>query len=354
MTKREEDKLYKAATKRFIAKWNEIFSTRENTENAIKARKSFTDKNGNSDQLFLLNGKVCYQGNENDQYYFHTYQINKTITQYFDKETADTLSIDSKIILDAAIHGALAAAKKDRAYNGYIDDNDNWERRKELNTRFDNLPKTAFKTIDIDLLLLEMMTNDLISLKGHTDLTDALTTLTTQLNTNPNPTITKATITLLRRLTPDLIDEQTEEDKLQIAQIFTEYETACKTTSASKNVLKAVGVVIITGICFAAGIVAGAVLGGAVGLAAGSWSGPGAAFSAILGVFKGSLTGWAMAATATAAVTGVVFGTAGAASSTSSLFFKPSAVDKAVADIVALSPKIDDKAESNDDTSHKL
>lgn len=342
MTKREENRLYNAATKRFIAKWNEIFSTNENITNAIKARQSFVDRYGNSDQLFLLNDKVCYHGN--DEYSPDINRINETITQYFGEETANTLSLDNKIILDAAIAGALSASKGHEDYTNYAANN--MKRSEEISDRFDNIPKTAFETIDINLLLLKMKVSDFDSSNNLT-FKNALNNLVIELHKKPDPIIVNATITLLKNLS-ELPQKLTQK---QITQIFTEYETACKTSNASKNVLKAVGVVIITGICFAAGIVAGAVLGGAVGLAAGAWSGPGAAFSAILGVFKGSLTGWAIAATATAAVTGVVFGTTGAASSTSSLFFKPSAVDKAVADIVALSPKMDDEAESTDDFS---
>lgn len=91
--------------------------------------------------------------------------------------------------------------------------------------------------------------------------------------------------------------------------------------------LKWAGIVIITGVCALLGVSIGGVLGATVGILAGAWAGPGAAVTGILGLFKGSVTGWAIGVATSALVTGTFFGTSAGVSARCRFFKPPPYVD---------------------------
>lgn len=158
------------------------------------------------------------------------------------------------------------------------------------------------------------------------DLCNKLLSNIDQNGINPNNMrVLQATQTMLQNL---------ESHPTNYQHIFENYETDCKQTrNLGSTLLKAIGVVIITGIFAAVGVSVGAVLGAGVGILAGAWSGPGTAASGVLGLFTGSVTGWALGVAAAAAVTGIAFGAVGVVLGHHGLF-KLNDVEKAVENVI--------------------
>lgn len=382
-----QHQIYKESRNLFIHKFRQCIEFENKVQEAVKNRLTLRNANEEADflddlidpgvvfDLFgnLVPSQIIEHGGEpgtsaefyrvnglQGPVYIDIGRTNESLVSYFNPEIVADLSIREKIIYDAVIATAMTSVKQNEAWLAF-QANENAE---ALNARVENIPKAVFQAAALPRLTLMApwswrFSNPVCLALADTsarytchpgfcrdaldkriesfpqylnNFEQAVITLRNLMDDYPSKAdkIAKATFELLIDI-EDLqgIVEPAERQE-RITEIFETYESACKSSGLGRTLLKAAGVVIITGICFTLGVTLCATACGIAGVAAGAWSGPGAAVSGVLGAFSGALTGWTMAA----AVSGTLLGALGFATSSYG-FFKESTLDKHVNNAVA-------------------